>query len=135
MEKLLYKENRLQLNLIDEIIEAAVYHTINKICGWVFLGMAFSKNINGQIFNNPSIELTFSSNICDIPDRLLPSRACFRLGRQCESSVIFPTRQIIYTKCVPLKKNDYFCKLIRGLKKCVNVYQQYRINDFIPIVK
>ena len=49
--------------------------------GWGFRGMKFSENINGWTFHKPSIELTFSSNICTIPDRLLPSRACFRLYR------------------------------------------------------
>jgi len=56
---------------------------------WVFKGMKFSKNINGWTLYEPSIVLTFSSNICIIPDRLLPSRACFRLYRQCKDNTIY----------------------------------------------
>jgi len=53
----------------------------NLIYGWIFLGIWFSENINGRTLCRPSIALTFSSNICIIPGRLLPSRACFRLYR------------------------------------------------------
>jgi len=45
----------------------------------------FSKNTNGQFFFKLSIALTFLSNICIIPDRLLPSRACFRLYWPCKN--------------------------------------------------
>ena len=76
MEKLLHKTKR-----IGE----------QKICGWVFEGMKFSKNINGWTFSKTSIELTFLSNICMIPDRLLPGSACFRLYRCSKDSTKYPT--------------------------------------------
>ena len=123
MEKLLYKENRIMRSLIDKMIDAAVYQTVSKTSGWVFLGMEFSKNINGQILGNPSIALTFLSNICMIPDRLLPSRACFRLYRQGKGSAKYPTVKKEYKKIDHLLKNHYFCKLKIGLKNIVYIYQ------------
>jgi hypothetical protein len=73
MEKLLYEENCLMRSWSEKIIDTAVYQTVIKFYGWIFLGMEFSENINGRTLCRPSIELTFSSNICIIPDRLLPS--------------------------------------------------------------
>jgi hypothetical protein len=91
--------------------------------GQVFLGIEFSKIINGWILTYPSDELTFSSNTCIIPDRLLPSRACFRLYRLDKSSENYKKVKINCKKFVNLLKNYYFCKLKTGLKKCVNLYQ------------
>ena len=123
MEKLLYKENRIMCCSIDKIINVAVYQTVNRISGWVFLGMEFSKNINGQILCNPSIALTFLSNICMIPDRLLPSSACFRLYRQGKGSAKYPTMKKECKKIDHFLKIHYFCKPKIGLKKSVNLYQ------------
>lgn len=90
MEKLLYKGSCMtMINVYDEI-------QVRQICGWIFLGMVFSENINGRIFYRPSIALTFSSNACIIPDRLLPSRACFRLYR-CDKN---------NEKCLIIKNNS-----------------------------
>jgi len=123
MEKLLYKANCLARSLKYEIDDTVVIQAVSEFYGWVFLGMGFSKNVNGRTFSNPSIALTFSSNICIIPDRLLPSRACFRLYGQGKCNEYYPTAKKIYKKNVRLEKNEYFCKLKLGLKKVVNVYQ------------
>ena len=45
-----------------------------------------SKNIKGIALNH-SFDLTFFSVICIIPDKLLPSRACFRLYRRCKNKI------------------------------------------------
>ena len=73
MEKLLHKRKCLMEKEINR---------------WVFLGMKFSENINGWTLHMPSIALTFSSNICIIPGRLLPGRACFRLYRRSKDKTI-----------------------------------------------
>ena len=116
MEKLLYKENCLMRSSTYKTDDTAVYQAVSELCDWVFLGMEFSKNVNGRTLSYPSIALTFSSNICIIPDRLLPSRACFCLCRQGKGNEFYPSVKKVY------KKNDYFCKLKIGLKKVVNVY-------------
>jgi hypothetical protein len=117
MEKLLYKSGCLNLGT------AFVPTDTHKVCGWVFSGMEFSENINGRTFYSPSIALTFSSNICIIPDKLPPGRACFRLYRQDKSNENFSITKIFFGKFLRIIKNDYFCKLKIGLKKSVNLYQ------------
>ena len=124
MEKLLYKANRLMCRWTDKIvINVAVYQAACKEWDRFFSGMKFSKNINGRIFCNPSIALTFLSNICIIPDRLLLSRACFRLYRRHKDSENYTIEKNICKKIVHLIKNDYFCKLKIGLKNIVKLYQ------------
>jgi len=100
-----------------------IYSVGRQICGWVFSGMVFNKNINGRTLFNPSIALTFSSNVCIIPDRLLPSRACFRLYRQGKGSAKYEISKKKSTKFAGLIKNHYFCKLKIGLKNIVNLFQ------------
>jgi hypothetical protein len=90
---------------IDKTFEMPVY----QIYGWVFSGMEFSENINGRILSGPSIALTFSSNICIIHGRLLPSRACFRLYRCNESSAKF---SMVKNKLKNLLKNLFVIKKI-----------------------
>jgi hypothetical protein len=102
------------------------------ISHWVFEGMRFSKNINGWTVNKPSIELTFLSNICIIPDRLLPSRACFRLYRCGNDNEIYSTIECKAKKHTKKRlhrlKKDYFCKFKTELKKNVKLYQDLIIN-------
>ena len=50
-----------------------------EIYRWVFKGIKTSKNIKGITISNP-FDLTFLSVIKSIPDKLLPSRACFRFN-------------------------------------------------------
>ena len=127
MEKLLYKENRIMHSSISKIIDSAVYQTVGQIFGWVFLGMGFSKNINGRILCNPSIALTFLSNIRVIPDRLLPSRACFRLrGRRKDSAIVLFSEKKATLFVYQLIK-QYFCRLKIEFKKSVKLYQDLTI--------
>jgi hypothetical protein len=84
---------------------------VKQILDWVFLGIMFSKNINGWILCCPPIVLIFSSNTCIIPDRLLPSRVCFPLYRRDKDNENYPTLKKNYEKIVHLIKNDYLCKL------------------------
>jgi len=123
MEKLLYKDNRLVYSWTDKIVDIAVYPAICKDWDRVFSGMMFSKNINGRIFCNPSTALTFLSNICIIPDRLLPSRACFRLYRHHKDNENYQTGKRSRKNIKYLIKFDYFCKSKTGLKNVVNLYQ------------
>jgi len=104
-------------NSINKIIDAVAYQTISHIYDWVFLGMEFNKNINGQIL---SIALTFSSNICIIPGRLLLS---FRLYRHSKSNAKNQIAKKSCKKIVCLVNIDYFCKSKIGLKNVVNLYQ------------
>jgi hypothetical protein len=113
-------------------VEKLLYQTKRVICGWVFEGMMFSKNINGWTVNKPPIELTFLSNICMIPHRVLPGRACFRLYRRGKDNEIYSTiecqtKNHTKNRLHHLKK-DYFCKLKIGLKKIVKLYQDLIIN-------
>ena len=124
MEKLLYKENRIMHSSIGKTIDSAVYQTVGQIFGWVFLGMEFSKNINGQILRNPSIALTFLSNIRAIPDRLLPS---FRLsGHHKDSAKVLLSEKKTTLFVYQLIKN-YFCKLKIEFKNSVKLYQDLTI--------
>jgi hypothetical protein len=117
MEKLLYQSGSLSSRT------AFVLTNTHQIFVWVFSGMGFSENINGRTFYSPSIALTFSSNICIIPEPLLPSRACFRLYRQDKSNKNFSTVKIFFKILFSFRKNNYFCKPKIGLKKSVNLYQ------------
>jgi len=99
--------------------------------GWGFRGMKFSENINGWTFHKPSIELTFSSNICIIPDRLLPSRACFRLyrcgkGNKINSTIENNTKngEILFGNL----KITIFVNSNQDQKMNVNLYQYLSIN-------
>ena len=112
MEKLLHKRKCLMENEINR---------------WVFLGMKFSENINGWTLHRPSIALTFSSNICIIPGRLLPGRACFRLYRRSKDKTINSISEMNNVKkfAQQILKN-YFCKLKTGLKnvcKFISVFK------------
>ena len=127
MEKLLYKANRLMCRT-DKTVNVAVYQAACKDWDRVFSGMKFSKNINGQIFCNPSTSLTFLSNICIIPDRLLPGRACFRLYRHNRDNENYPTGKRSRKNIKYLIKFDYFCKSKTGLKNVVNLYQDLSKN-------
>jgi len=83
MEKLLPTRKCMIYASICEILNASA----SQICRWVFLDIAFSKNINGWTLYHPSIASTFSSNIRAIPDKLLPSRACFCLHEQYSAKI------------------------------------------------
>ena len=127
MENLLYKENRITHSSTGKTIDSAVYQTAGQIFGWVFSGMEFSKNINGQILRNPSIALTFLSNIRAIPDRLLPSRACFRLrGRRNDSAKVLFSKKTA-TQFVNQLIKHYFCRLKIEFKNSVKLYQNLTI--------
>ena len=110
MEKLLSKRKLVINSSLDN-----TYTSLNQIFGWVFSGMVFSKNINGWTSWRPSIALTFSSNIRAIPDKLLPSRACFRLTRRHKFKTKFINCEIRSKKFVRQMIKCYFCQLILGL--------------------
>jgi hypothetical protein len=107
------------LNIKIDFIESSVYQTEKEICQWVFKGMVFSKNINGWTLYKPSIALTFSSNICIIPDRLIQSRACFRLYRLCKDNKKNPILD---------NMNELFCKqknaiFVNPKKNCNKMFE------------
>jgi hypothetical protein len=99
-------------------MEKLLYQKKLKGHRWIFKGIKFSENNNGWDLYNPSIALTFSSNIRIIPNRLLPSRACFRLYRHCKNITIYSTIENYNKICeiYLLNQKNYFCKLISGLK-------------------
>jgi len=99
-------------------MEKLLYQKKLKGRRWIFKGIKFSENNNGWNFYTPSIALTFSSNIYIIPDRLLPSRACFRFYRHSKNITINSTIENKYKICgiYLLNQKNYFCKLISGLK-------------------
>jgi hypothetical protein len=109
MEKLLYKRKWVMKKGRSE---------------WVFRGMKFSKNINGWSMNKPPIEWTLLSNICNIPDRLLPSRACFHLYRLCKGNTIkLSIENNTKENRVAKQKNTIFVNSKQDLKMCVNLFQ------------
>lgn len=108
MEKLLYKVNCKTIVKISELYA-------NEVFGWIFLGIEFSENINGRILCCPPIALTFSSNAYIIPDRLLPSRACFRLYRRGKSS----------EKCSIIENNSK--------NKQKNLFVNKKISNFVNL--
>ena len=109
-------------------MEKLLYQTKLKGRRWIFKGIKFSKNNNGWALYKPSIALTFSSNICIIPDRLLPSRACFRLYRHRKNITIASTIENNNKNCeiYLLNQKNYFCKPKSGLKnecKFISVFK------------
>jgi hypothetical protein len=73
----------------------------NKIGVEFFEACRVLKISKGLLHKNP-FELTFSSLIKCIPDRLLSSRACFRLIQHCKNKTNFENVQ---KKYIPLSKN------------------------------
>lgn len=73
----------------------------------------------GLLYKNP-FELTFSSLIKFIPDRLLSSRACFRLIRHHKSTKVISMFKKIYTfvkNCKAMAGLKQKCKVMAGLKQ------------------
>ena len=109
-------------------MEKLLYQKKLKGRRWIFLGIKFSENNKGWALYHPSFVLTFSSNICIIPDRLLPSRACFRLYRRCKNNTISSTieNNNKYGKIYLLNQKNYFCKPISGLKNDCEIISEIK---------
>jgi hypothetical protein len=111
-------------------MEKLLYQKKLKSRRWIFKGIEFSEKNNGWTFDKPSIALTFSSNICIIPDRLLPSRACFRLYKHRKNNTIKSTieNNDKNSEIDLFNQKNYFCKPISGLKMTINLYRKISIN-------